>query len=162
MGKKCSHVCVCVCVYVCVSYRLPSKLVMCLQAALYPTWMVILHAQHMNTSYPELFDRASSSWNKVKYQLDATRIFYWCILSSTCFGYICPSSGALEVELQNMVFCTEFLDGWWSWEPLRRSCCTVRMVHGKSAPYTWPTQLLSRPPPIQKLGAENHILQLNF
>ena len=21
-----------------------------------------------------------------------------------------------------MVFCTEFLDGWWSWEPLRRSC----------------------------------------
>ena len=21
-----------------------------------------------------------------------------------------------------MVFCTEFLDGWWSWKPLRRSC----------------------------------------
>ena len=21
-----------------------------------------------------------------------------------------------------MVFCTEFLDGWWSWQPLRRSC----------------------------------------
>ena len=21
-----------------------------------------------------------------------------------------------------MVFCTEFVDGWWSWEPLRRSC----------------------------------------
>ena len=33
-------------------------------------------------------------WNKVKCQLDATRGFYWCILSSTCFGYIRPSSGA--------------------------------------------------------------------
>ena len=32
--------------------------------------------------------------------------FYWYILSSTCFGYIRPSSGALDVELQHMVFCT--------------------------------------------------------
>jgi len=32
------------------------------------------------------------------------------------------SSGALDVELQHMVCCTEFFDGWWSWEPLRRSC----------------------------------------
>ena len=63
-----------------------------------------------------------SVWNKVKCQLDATRLFYWCILSSTCFGYIRPSSGALDVELQHMVSCTEFLEGWWSWEPLRRSC----------------------------------------
>ena len=31
-----------------------------------------------------------------------------------------------------------------------------------SAPHTRPTQLLSRPPPIQKLGAENHMLQLNI
>jgi len=30
------------------------------------------------------------------------------------FGYIRPSSGALDVELQHMVFCTEFLDWWWS------------------------------------------------
>jgi hypothetical protein len=30
------------------------------------------------------------------------------------------------------------------------------------APYTRPTQLLSRPPPIQKLGAENHMLQLTI
>jgi len=38
-----------------------------------------------------------------------------------------------------MVFCTEFLDGWWSWELLRRSCVrcgwcrathgTIRTVH---------------------------------
>ena len=67
----------------------------------------------------ELFDRASSSGNNLKCQLDATRHFYWCILSSTCFGYIRPSSGALDVELQHMVFCTEFLDGWCSWEPHR-------------------------------------------
>jgi len=31
-----------------------------------------------------------------------------------------------------------------------------------SAPYTRPTQRLSRPPPIQKLGAENHMLQLKI
>jgi len=31
-----------------------------------------------------------------------------------------------------------------------------------SAPYTRPTQQLSRLPPIQKLGAENRILQLNI
>ena len=28
-----------------------------------------------------------------------------------------------------------------------------------SAPYTRPTQRLSRPPPIQNLGADNHMLQ---
>jgi len=41
----------------------------------------------------------------------------------------------LNVELQHMVFCTEFLDGWRSLEPLRRSCangavrvqCTVNI-----------------------------------
>jgi len=37
----------------------------------------------------------------------------------------------------------------------------VRRV-APSAPYTRPTQRLSRPPPIQKLGAENHMLQLNL
>jgi len=31
-----------------------------------------------------------------------------------------------------------------------------------SAPYTRPTQRLSRPPPFQKLGAEHHMLQLNI
>ena len=31
-----------------------------------------------------------------------------------------------------------------------------------SAPYTRPTQRLSRPLPIQKVGAENHTLQLNI
>jgi len=36
------------------------------------------------------------------------------------------------------------------------------MVRVPSTPYTRPTQRLSRPPPIQKLGAENHMLQLNI
>jgi len=31
-----------------------------------------------------------------------------------------------------------------------------------SAPHTRPTQRLSRPPTIQKLGAKNHMLQLNI
>jgi len=31
-----------------------------------------------------------------------------------------------------------------------------------SAPHTRPMQRLSRPPPIQKIGAENHMLQLNI
>jgi len=35
-------------------------------------------------------------------------------------------------------------------------------VTAPSAPYTRPTQRLSRPPPIHKLGAENHMLQLNI
>jgi len=69
-----------------------------------------------------------------------------------------------DVELQHMVFGTEFLDGWCSWEPLPRSCvqCGWSRRAAPSAPYTRPTQRLSRPPPIQKLGAENHMLQLNI
>ena len=90
-------------------------------------------------------------WNKVKCQLYETRWFYWCILSSTCFGYMRPSSGALDVEEQHMVFCTEFLDGWCSWQPLRSSCVRCGWCRAAlSAPYTRPTQRLSRPPPIHK------------
>ena len=42
--------------------------------------------------------------------------------------------------------------------------CTVRMVPHSTirTVHTRPTQRLSRPPPIQKLGAENHMLQLNI
>jgi len=109
-----------------------------------------------------LLDRASSSWNNAKCQLDVASWFYWCILSLTCFGYIRPSSRALDVELQHMVFCAEFVDGWWSWEPLRRSCVRCGWCRATrkapSAPYTRPTQRMSGPPPIQKLGAENHLL----
>ena len=77
-------------------------------------------------------------WNaNLMQQIKSIDIF----LARHVWGYICPSSGALNVELQHMVFRTEFLDGWW---------------------YTRHTQRLSRPPPIQKLGAENHMLQLNI
>jgi len=34
--------------------------------------------------------------------------------------------------------------------------------HVSGAPYTRPKQRLLRPPPNQKLGAENHMLQLNI
>ena len=55
-----------------------------------------------------------------------------------------------------------FWMGGGSWELLRRSCvrCGWRRA-APFAPYTQPTQRLSRPPPIQKLGAENRTLQLN-
>ena len=49
---------------------------------------------HTFMFFLRLSDRASSSWNNVECQLDATRYIYWYILSSTCFGYIRPSSGA--------------------------------------------------------------------
>ena len=71
-------------------------------------------------------------WNANLMQL-GNFINVFCILSSTCFGYIHPSSGALDVELQHMVCCTEFLDGWRSSESLRRSCVrcdgTIRTAH---------------------------------
>jgi hypothetical protein len=35
----------------------------------------------------------------------------------------------MDVELQHIVFCTEFLDGWWSWEPLCRSCVQCGWCH---------------------------------
>jgi len=123
------------------------------------------HSEHIHLYwFWGLSGRGSSSWSNVKCQLDAIKWFYWCILSSTCFGYISPSSGALDIELQDMIFCTEFLDGWWFWEPLLRSYvrCGLCRRTAPSAPYTQPMQRLSRPPPIQKLGAENHMLQLNI
>jgi len=44
------------------------------------------------------------------------------------------------------------------------SRCVVHVygVDGAAHQYTRPTQRLSRPPPIHKLGAENHVLQLNI
>ena len=76
------------------------------------------------TSHPRKLNlnRFEIIWNA---NLMQKRWFYWCILSVTCFGYVRPSSGALDVELQHMVFCTEFLDGWWS-SLLRRSCVQCR------------------------------------
>ena len=46
-----------------------------------------------------------------------------------------------------MVFCTEFLDRRWSWEPLRRSCVQWGCCRtATSALHTRPTQRLSRTP----------------
>jgi len=54
-----------------------------------------------------------------------------------------------------------FLNRLFGWAVVLRA---VRMVlcTAPSAPYTQPTQQLSRPPPIQKLSAENHMLQPNI
>jgi hypothetical protein len=45
-----------------------------------------------------------------------------------------------------------------------KSRCVGRVygADGAMALHTRPTQRLSRTPPIQKLGAENHLLQLNI
>jgi len=69
-------------------------------------------------------------------------VIYWSYLSSTCFGRIRPSSEALDVKLKHIVFCIQFVDGWW---------CRVYGLDGA----VW----LSR---IYKLSAENHMLQLNI
>jgi len=67
----------------------------------------------------ELFDRASSSWNA---NLMQQGNFIDAFLARHILGTYTPSSGALDVDLKHVVFCTEFLDEWWSWEPLRGSC----------------------------------------
>ena len=54
-----------------------------------------------------------------------------------------------------MVFCTEILDAG------GLESCSVGRVYGADGAVR-PTQWFSRPPPIQKLGAENHMLQLNI
>ena len=59
------------------------------------------------------------------------------------------------------------------WMVLCNSVCCMDHVYGAdgavrisctapSAPYARPTWRLLRPPPIQKLSAENHMLQLNI
>jgi len=75
--------------------------------------------------------------------------FNYGILSSTYFGYIRPSSGALDVELKH----TCFLHRVFGWVVVLRAAvlvvCTVRMVSCDS-------------PPIQKLSSENHMLELSI
>jgi len=60
------------------------------------------------------------------------KVIYWRFLSSTCFGHIRPSSGALDVKLQHTVFRTEFLDGWWYWELLHGTIQTVHTTYHPS------------------------------
>ena len=90
---------------------------------------------------------------------------YWSFLSSTCFGRIRPLSWALDVK----VAAYGFLHRVFGWVVVLRTAvwvvCTVRMLpcarqHAHRTQHR-PTQRLSRPTTIQKLGAENHWLQLN-
>jgi len=63
-----------------------------------------------------------------------------------------------------MVFWTEFLDGWWSWEPLRGSCvrcgwgtiCTVHMTHSAALNTTTHPKTRCRKP----YAATQHLMLL--
>jgi len=68
-------------------------------------------------------------------------------LERRCVGRVYGADGAVHHPHRTHDLRSVSQDGW----------CTA-----PSAPYTRPTQHLSRPPPIQKLGAENHMLQLNI
>jgi len=53
----------------------------------------------------------------------------------------------------------------WCRKPQAATQYPMLLLGSRTAPsalYTRPTRRLSRPPPIQKLGAENHKLQLNI
>ena len=64
---------------------------------------------------------------------------------------------------QVILLMYSYLDMWRVHTPIIRSItCGYCCAKAPSAPYTLSTQRLSRPPPIQKLGAENHTLQLNI
>jgi len=67
-----------------------------------------------------------------------------------------PSSGALDVELQHMFPAPRFWTGGGGLETR-----SVGRVYGAYGARHHPHRIPS-PPPIQKLGAENHMLQLNI
>jgi len=76
---------------------------------------------------------------------------------------LCPSSGEQDRVLLHMVFCTGCAGC--GCVGLGRKLCgqhTAYGVDGAARHHPHRTQRLSRPPPIQKLGAENHMLQLNI
>jgi len=90
----------------------------------YPKWVGVV-SFHFQLELNPVAVLSIHTGNNLKYSEMTTwcnNIIYWSFFSSKCFGRIRPSSGALDVKLQHMVFCTRFVDGWWSWEPLRRSC----------------------------------------
>jgi len=60
-------------------------------------WVLCYQSFQIKNCLIVLIQMSSYTWNNVKCHLDATRQFYWCILSSTYFGYIRPSSEALDV-----------------------------------------------------------------
>ena len=90
---------------------------------------------------------------------------------STCFRRVFrPSSGAqnctygvrhLSDQYCCLLLAVQSSSRQQYWSGLRMVPCDSRRT-APSVPYTRPTQRLSRPPPIQKLGAENHMLQLNI
>ena len=80
--------------------------------------------------------------------------------STTCASRLslCSSYTSLSLTLLTEQFQDEHTD--FSMRILYGADVAVRTA--PSAPYTRPLQRLSRPPSTQKLGAENHMLQLNI
>jgi len=62
-----------------------------------------------------------------------------------------------------MLICSVWFSAPSFWKDGGLESLCVGRVYGADGAVHHPhrTQLLSRPPPIQKLGAENHMLQLN-
>ena len=94
----------------------------------------------------------NSFLNEIKWNANLMQPFiYWSFLSSTWFGRIRPSSGALDVKVAAYGFL----------HPVCRWVVVLTAVGtAPSKLYTRPTQRLSGPPPNYKPGAENHMLQL--
>ena len=156
----------------------------------------------------------------MKWQLHATRYIYWCILISTCFGYIrlsrtapsapCtrPSSASQDQLTYSLLtpWCRVLLEKltglqlvkkfpafhgtrrfitaltsvrhlslFWanpiqsiyphptSWRSILILSTHLRLgLPSGLLPSGFPSKTLYTPPPIQKLGAENHMLQFNI
>ena len=97
-----------------------------------------------------LFDRASSSWNKVNANLVQLGNFIDVFLARHV------SSKYAHHQENLMLSCSIWFSApsFWMGGGASRTA--------PSAPYTRPTQRLPRQPPIHKLCAENQMLQLNI
>jgi len=78
-------------------------------------------------------------------------------LESRCVGRVCGADGAVRSIIRTVH--TTYAEALKTPTHPKTRC---RKPMAPSAPHTRPTQRLSRPPPIQKFGAENHMLQLNI
>jgi len=91
-----------------------------------------------------VFLKMSYNWRSVNMKIFA--LLYVICLSNVMSAFV------VDIKLRVVWPCI-FLMKW------------LEMPTGRtepSSPHTRPTQRLSRPPPIQKLGSENHMLQLNI
>ena len=67
-------------------------------------------------------------------------------------------------ELKNRTWRRQEKEHRWTWYSTEQFYRIAQVITrtATSAPHTRPMQWLSKPPPIQKFGAKNHMLQLNI